>query len=138
MQVRIGSQPHLGDAIAQAAQGASAGRLAVQRAERLSRTADVAGCLSLEALHGTTLAFDELASGPPLVRFASLTLVTAGELRLRGLRLEATGRGLGPEPALVHAPVVVPAQRGELVDVGLATVAQIELDRHAAAAQQVG
>jgi histidine ammonia-lyase len=35
------------------------GTLAVVRAERLSRTADVAGCLSLEALHGTTLAFDE-------------------------------------------------------------------------------
>lgn len=35
------------------------GALAVDRAERLSRTADVAGCLSLEALHGTTLAFDE-------------------------------------------------------------------------------
>ena len=35
------------------------GTLAVYRAERLSRTGDVAGCLSLEALHGTTLAFDE-------------------------------------------------------------------------------
>jgi histidine ammonia-lyase len=35
------------------------GTLSVYRAERLSRTADVAGCLSLEALHGTTLAFDE-------------------------------------------------------------------------------
>jgi histidine ammonia-lyase len=34
------------------------GMLAVYRAERLSRTADVAGCLSLEALHGTALAFD--------------------------------------------------------------------------------
>ena len=35
------------------------GTLAVFRSERLSRTADVTGCLSLEALHGTTLAFDE-------------------------------------------------------------------------------
>jgi len=34
------------------------GTMAVYRAERLSRTADVAGCLSLEALNGTTLAFD--------------------------------------------------------------------------------
>lgn len=33
--------------------------LAVFRAERLSRAADVAGCMSLEALHGTPLAFDE-------------------------------------------------------------------------------
>jgi histidine ammonia-lyase len=35
------------------------GVMAVCRAERLSRTADAAGCLSLEALHGTVLAFDE-------------------------------------------------------------------------------
>ena len=34
------------------------GALSVSRAERLSHTADVAGCLSLEALNGTTLAFD--------------------------------------------------------------------------------
>ncbi len=35
------------------------GALAVQQARRLSRVADVAGSLSLEALHGTVLAFDE-------------------------------------------------------------------------------
>jgi len=35
------------------------GVLAVQQARRLSRVADVAGSLSLEALHGTPLAFDE-------------------------------------------------------------------------------
>jgi len=34
------------------------GVLLTARAERISRTADLAGCLSLEALHGTTLAFD--------------------------------------------------------------------------------
>ena len=34
------------------------GALAVYRSERLSRCADVTGCLSLEALNGTTLAFD--------------------------------------------------------------------------------
>ena len=34
------------------------GALVVHAAERLSRTADIAGCLSLEALNGTTLAFD--------------------------------------------------------------------------------
>jgi len=34
------------------------GVLETLRAERLSQTADIAGCLSLEALHGTTLAFD--------------------------------------------------------------------------------
>jgi histidine ammonia-lyase len=35
------------------------GALAVQHAEQLSCIADAAGCLSLEALHGTGLAFDE-------------------------------------------------------------------------------
>jgi len=35
------------------------GVLAVHRAERLSRAGDAAGCLSLEALHGTPEAFDE-------------------------------------------------------------------------------
>ncbi|MEJ2550508.1 MAG: histidine ammonia-lyase [Anaerolineales bacterium] len=35
------------------------GVLQTLRAERLSQTADIAGGLSLEALHGTTLAFDE-------------------------------------------------------------------------------
>ncbi len=35
------------------------GVLESYRAERLSQVADVAGCLSLEALHGTTAAFDE-------------------------------------------------------------------------------
>lgn len=34
------------------------GVLQTLRAERISRAADVAGCLSLEALHGTPLAFD--------------------------------------------------------------------------------
>ncbi|GAB4444919.1 MAG: histidine ammonia-lyase [Chloroflexi bacterium OHK40] len=34
------------------------GVLETARAERLSQTADIAGCLSLEALHGTPLAFD--------------------------------------------------------------------------------
>jgi histidine ammonia-lyase len=35
------------------------GALAVHRAEQMSCIADAAGCLSLEALHGTVLAFDE-------------------------------------------------------------------------------
>ena len=35
------------------------GVLETVRAERISRMADIAGCLSLEALNGTTLAFDE-------------------------------------------------------------------------------
>ncbi|MFQ5612070.1 MAG: histidine ammonia-lyase [Anaerolineae bacterium] len=35
------------------------GALAAEQARMLSRAADIAGCLSLEALHGTTLAFDD-------------------------------------------------------------------------------
>lgn len=35
------------------------GVLETDRAERISRTADIAGCMSLEALHGTQRAFDE-------------------------------------------------------------------------------
>ncbi len=35
------------------------GALESYRARRLSRVADIAGCLSLEALHGTVLAFDQ-------------------------------------------------------------------------------
>jgi histidine ammonia-lyase len=35
------------------------GALIVRRAEQLSHSADIAGCLSLEALNGTALAFDE-------------------------------------------------------------------------------
>jgi histidine ammonia-lyase len=38
---------------------AALGVLQVARAKSLSDTADIAGCLSLEALHGTTMAFDE-------------------------------------------------------------------------------
>jgi histidine ammonia-lyase len=37
---------------------AALGVLECWRARLLSRTADIAGCLSLEALHGTPLAFD--------------------------------------------------------------------------------
>ncbi len=39
------------------------GTLEVHRARQLSRVADIAGALSLEALHGTTLAFDERIHG---------------------------------------------------------------------------
>ncbi len=39
------------------------GVLETARAQLLSRVADVAGCLSLEALHGTKLAFDERIHG---------------------------------------------------------------------------
>ena len=46
--------------------------------------------ISVFALRGATI--DELAQQAPLVRFAELTVVTVGELRRVGVRLEATGR----------------------------------------------
>lgn len=46
--------------------------------------------ISVFAVRGATL--DELAQQPPLVRFAQLTIITAGVLRAAGLRLEPTGR----------------------------------------------
>src|SRR5438045_9775458 len=61
------------------------------RADAL-RNHEIYGTYGISVLALRDVSFDELASGPPLVRFASLTLVTAGELRSRGLRLEATGR----------------------------------------------
>ena len=38
------------------------------------------------------LALEEMAQQVPLIRFRSLTLITAGELIRSGLRLEPTGR----------------------------------------------
>ncbi len=46
--------------------------------------------ISVFALRDAML--DELAQEPPLVRFASLTLLRVGVIRSAGLRLEATGR----------------------------------------------
>jgi hypothetical protein len=46
--------------------------------------------ISVFALRDATL--DELAQQVPLVRFASLTLVTVGALRAAGLDLDPTGR----------------------------------------------
>lgn len=46
--------------------------------------------VSVFTLRDATL--DELAQQPPLVRFATLTLMTVGTLRAAGLRLEPTGR----------------------------------------------
>jgi hypothetical protein len=46
--------------------------------------------ISVFAIRGASLA--ELAQAVPLVRFSRLTLITAGEIRKAGLRLEPTGR----------------------------------------------
>jgi hypothetical protein len=46
--------------------------------------------ISAFAVRGMTL--DEMAQQVPLIRFRSLTLITAGELIRSGLRLEPTGR----------------------------------------------
>lgn len=46
--------------------------------------------ISVSAVRGATL--EEMAQQAPLVRFARLTLMKAGEVRGAGLRLEPTGR----------------------------------------------
>jgi hypothetical protein len=46
--------------------------------------------ISVFAARGITV--DELAQEPPLVRFEVLTLITAGELRGAGFKLQPTGR----------------------------------------------
>lgn len=46
--------------------------------------------ISVFAARGVTV--DELAQQAPLIRFALLTVMTAGAIRAAGLRLEATGR----------------------------------------------
>jgi hypothetical protein len=46
--------------------------------------------ISVFAADGVTV--DELAQDPPLVRFASLTLMTVGVIRAAGLRLSPSGR----------------------------------------------
>ena len=72
----------------------------VVRGGRLDRELLRADALRNHAIYGSfgisvfaarDLTVDELAQQPPLVRFAELTLVTVGALRLAGLRLEPTG-----------------------------------------------
>lgn len=69
------------------------GRLAeaIVRSDAM-RMHDVYGTfgISVFALRGATI--DELAQQAPLVRFAELTVVTVGDLRSVGVRLEPTGR----------------------------------------------
>ncbi len=65
------------------------GCLVTRRAEGLAQTADVAGCLSLEALHGTPTAFDArihaVRSHPRQVECAShLRQILAGSTFVRG------------------------------------------------------
>lgn len=49
------------------------------------------------AAHDATV--DEMAQQVPLVRFATLTLITVAEVRGAGLRLEPTGA----QPASLHS-----------------------------------
>ncbi len=63
----------------------------VLRADAL-RNHEIYGTYGISVFAMRGVSFDDLASAPPLVRFAVLTLVAAGELRSRGLRLEPTGR----------------------------------------------
>ena len=53
---------------------------------------DVYGGFGISVFAARDITVDELAQRVPLVRFALLTLVRVGALRLAGFRLEATGR----------------------------------------------
>ncbi|MDP3712301.1 MAG: hypothetical protein Q8R60_07445 [Mycobacteriales bacterium] len=63
----------------------------VLRADAL-RNHSIYGIYGISVFAVRDLSLDELAQQPPLIRFASLTTVTVGELRALGLRLEPTGR----------------------------------------------
>ncbi len=72
---------------------AALGTLEARRARALSRVADIAGCLSLEALHGTPLAFD--------ARIHALRPFPA-PAKLRGLPARAAGRERVHPPRRPH------------------------------------
>lgn len=69
------------------------GRLdpAMIRADAL-RTYRVYGVYGVSVFAVRDITLDELAQQPPLVRFASLVLITVGALRSAGLRIDPTGR----------------------------------------------
>lgn len=52
----------------------------------------VYGTYGISVFAARDLTVDELAQQAPLIRFEQLTLMTAGALRVAGLRLEPTGR----------------------------------------------
>lgn len=56
------------------------------------RNQAVYGTYGISVFAARDLTVDELAQQAPLIRFEQLTLMTAGALRIAGLRLEPTGR----------------------------------------------
>lgn len=60
--------------------------------EDAQRNHSIYGSYGISVFATRDITVDELAQQPPLVRFARLTLMTAGALRSAGLRLEPTGR----------------------------------------------
>lgn len=109
------------------------GALALRRAERLARTADVAGAMTLEALRGTPTAFDErIAAARPhrgqiAVSQHLLALLSESEIRLSHLEndprtQDAYSLRCMPQvhgavrDALRHARDVVEIETGSAVD----------------------
>ena len=63
----------------------------VLRADAL-RNHGIYGTYGISVFAVRDLSLDELAQMTPLIRFASLAIITVGELRALGLTLEPTGR----------------------------------------------
>ena len=61
-------------------------------AEDAQRAHDVYGTYAISVFAADGVTVDELAQDPPLVRFASITLMTVGEIRAAGLLLSPSGR----------------------------------------------
>ena len=61
-------------------------------AQDAQRAHDVYGTYAISVFAADGVTVDELAQEPPLVRFASITLMTVGAIRAAGLVLRPSGR----------------------------------------------
>jgi hypothetical protein len=69
------------------------GDLVSEILERDARRAhEIYGTYAISVFAADGVTVDELAQEPPLVRFASITLMTVGAIRAAGLRLSPSGR----------------------------------------------
>lgn len=86
--VRVGDE--LSDDVTVVVRGGTLDAAVVRRdAERNNA---IYGTFGVSVFAARDVSVDELAQQVPLVRFAQLTLMSVGELRAAGLRLEPTGR----------------------------------------------
>ena len=69
-------------------------------AQDAQRAHDVYGAYAISAFAADGVTVDELAQEPPLVRFASMTLMTVSEIRAAGLLLLVAGFGMWPHQSI--------------------------------------